>query len=658
MIRITAILITLLSLTQGIVAQTRMIDSLLQAVYHAGNDRDKLLAAMLNLCEEYANINRDTLDHYSFKARTLATQTGDKRSMAQASIAVANDYFRWGWIDSALATIDPVVKAQQVTDPGERALYFKAARQQALYYGSNSKNQEALAILYRIVHEAEQYNDTAVMVANMNTIGSIDLSRETPATALPWFRHGLDRLGASMHYNNIRASIYINLAMAHRMLHRIDSAVYYSEKGIALMRNSHNLNNLALSLQRQSDIYLQAGQIAKAEAALQEMIGVRQQLRDDAVWVDDNISLINFYITTNQIDKAIAYCQEKLQRGDLHNAPSGPSRTYTNKLGMRIGYYELLAKCYKEKGDHNAYEGMLEQIIGAKDSLANAEAELAIAEMQTKYEVQKKENTIIQQQLTIAQKNNILLLGVSAGAIVIVTGFMLFRDYRKKQQHRMQQAIDTEKQAAAKAIADAEENERKRIAADLHDNLGAYAASIASNLDIIQTHGLPEENRTALQELNNNSQTMVAQLSDTIWALNKDTLSLTAISDRLKVFLHRIRKSHQHIAMDVIETITEDNTLPPTQAFHLFQVIQEAITNAVKHSGATRIEVHIKGADSWHIGIQDNGRGLDQYPTAKSGGNGLRNMQARATAAGWSITWAPTQPTGTTVSIHPTNYKN
>ncbi len=174
----------------------------------------------------------------------------------------------------------------------------------------------------------------------------------------------------------------------------------------------------------------------------------------------------------------------------------------------------------------------------------------------------------------------------------------------------MQQAIDKEKTLAVKAVADAEENERKRIAADLHDNLGAYAASIASNLDIIQTNGISEENKTALEELNNNSQTMVAQLSDTIWALNKDTLTLTAISDRIKVLLNRIRKSHSGIDMEVIEHIELDRALPPTQAFHLFQVIQEAITNAVKHSGGNQVWIEVTGNTNWRVSVADNGKGM------------------------------------------------
>lgn len=652
-IRITAIMMILIMPATITVAQTSTIDSLLQAVYRAGNERDQL-TAILGLCEEYQSVNRDTLDHYAYKARTMAIKTGDKTAIALAEIAIANDYFRWGWVDSALAVIDPVIKSNQITVPAERAIYFKAVRQQALYYGSRSKFPEALANLYNIVREAEKFKDTMVISTNMNTIGSIAIAREVPGEALQWLRRALSYLDEQSRFSMLRASIYVNLAQAQLLSNHLDSAIFYGESGIQLLRNGQNLNSLAMSLQRQSNIYLKAGRYDKAESALQEMINVREKMGDGAVWTDDHISLINFYITTKQIDKAIAYCNDKLQRGDLNKVENGAAKTFTNTLSLRIGYYDLLAKCYKIKGDTKAYEQTLEQIILAKDSLSDAEAELAIAEIQTKYEVQKKENTIIQQQLTIAQKNNILLMGLSVGALVIVISFMVFRDYRKKQRLKMEKLIEQEKHLVIKAIADAEENERKRIAADLHDNLGAYAASIASNLDIIQTNGISEENQTALAELNNNSQTMVAQLSDTIWALNKDSLTLTAISDRIKVFFHRIRKSHQGIEMDVIEHIEQDISIPPTQAFHLFQVIQEAITNAVKHSAAKQIRVEVEGNNSWKISVTDNGRGMNQeINKLQGGGNGLKNMQARTSEAGWHIAWEAVEPSGTKVTIEP-----
>lgn len=633
-------------------AQTKTIDSLLSIIYEAKTEQQKLVA-MINLCEEYQSLNRDTLDYYSFKALEVSKKVGDKKLIDLAAIAVADDYYRWGWGDSALAAIEPVLKNNSVTMPAERAVYFKAARRQALYFSSKMKLPEALDVLYRLVNEAEQYNDTIVITTNLNTIGSIALLRESPQVALGWLNKAKGFLTSDTRFDAVRAAIYVNLSEGYFLDNRLDSAVYYIEKGVQLFRVQQNLMSLALALQRQSRILLKKGNVAGAEAALKDMIEVRKSTHDGGVWVDDNISLIDFYITSHQLDKAIEFCKTMLKRGDLYEAKPEKGVLLTNNLSMRLLYYQQLARCYKLKGDTNLYQQTLEQIILAKDTLAEAREELAIAEVQTRYEVQKKENTIMQQNLTIVRKNNMLLLSLSIAVIIAVVVFFLFRDYRKKQKLKVARAIEHEKQLTVQAIANAEENERKRIAADLHDNLGAYAASIASNLDVLQSEQLGTQHATALQELNDNSQTIVAQLSDTIWALNKDSLTLTAISDRLKLFLNRLRKSYPGIEMEVEEHIGDDIELPPTQAFHLFQVIQEAVTNAIKHSGTQLLTVQVTGGEQWEIAVIDYGRGMSS--TGHNGhtvsGNGLRNMKDRAGISGWHISWEGVNGGGTAVVI-------
>ena len=643
--------------TNSVMAQTRAIDSLLHTIYRT-DTKPARLNAILNLCEEYQSLNRDTLDYYSYKAREIAAEVKDKKAIMLAEIAVANDYFRWGWIDSAIAVIDPVVKAKNLKDTEERSIYFKAARLQALYYGSHSRYQEALSNLYTLVKEAETYKDTLVMAMNMNSIASIALAREEPHEAVRWLLRTMYILNNNPKFDIARASVYANMAQSQLLSSHLDSAIYYSEKGTLYFKKVQNLYSLAIALQRQSDIYLKANELAKAESSLQELIKLRSTMGDGTVWMEDNVSLINFYIKTNQVDKAINYCLERLERGDIHSATQGKSRTLSNNLNIRLGYYELLAKCYKLKGDTDKYGQILEQIVLAKDSLTNTQAEMAIAEMQTKYEVQKKENTIIQQELTIAQKNNTLLLAGSGVALLILISFFVFRDYRKKQKYKTEKLLENEKDIAVKAVADAEEKERKRIAADLHDNLGAYAAAIASNTDMIQSDGVSEESKSALGELKNSSQAIVSQLSDTIWALNKDALTLTAISDRIKVFLNRIHKTYYTIEMEVVEKIENDISLPPTQAFHLFQVMQEAITNAVKHSGCNHLVVELTGKETWSVSIIDNGQGMKNEKEKQSDGNGLKNMSNRATISGWYIKWERNMPSGTSVSIQPMNNKN
>jgi signal transduction histidine kinase len=218
---------------------------------------------------------------------------------------------------------------------------------------------------------------------------------------------------------------------------------------------------------------------------------------------------------------------------------------------------------------------------------------------------------------------------------------------------KMQLMLQEEKNMATLAVIEAGENERKRIAADLHDNLGAYAASIASNIDHIRI--LPDDtgNINAMQELKNNSQSIVSQLNDTIWVLKKDALSLTAISDRLKSFIQRIQSSYPDMKMDVFEKITTDHLLPPSQAFHLFQVLQEAVNNAVRHSGGKHIAVTIESNYSWKITVSDDGKGFPGIVHNKEA-NGLLNMKNRSKEAGWVIEWHPNDPKGTLLSIAPT----
>jgi len=646
------IICVLLLLGADAYAQTRIIDSLKQFIYAAKDDKSRL-KAVLDLCEEHRSLNRDTVEYYSQIARTLAAKVGDKRSQDLAQFAVANAYFRWGWVDSALAGIDPVLAENPVTNPATRDIYYKAARQKALFLGGKSRYTESLGVLYQLVSDAEKYRDSVVAGTNMNTIGSVALVRVAPRVALEWFVRALNYSTHDERYKPVLAGIYANMGDAYSSIGKHDSAEYFGEKGIALFSELQNLSGLAISLQKLSNIYLHAKKLDKAEEKLKEMIAVREQTNDRGMWVDENVALIDFYIETNQVDKAIKLCLDGLRRGDLRDTLATPG-TMNNFVNVRLNYYEALARCYKIAGKNDLYEQTLETIIAAKDSfyvINNAEA---LAEAETRYELQKKENTIVQQKLDIARNDIRFYLTVAGLLFIAVVSYILFIGYRRRERLKTQLMLVKEKETAIKAVAMAEENERKRIAADLHDNLGAYAASIASNLDFIQPGDKNGQEAIALQELHNNSKAIVSQLDDTIWALNKDTLTLTAISDRLKIFARRLKPSYPNIDIDIEEKIMNDVSLPPTQAFHLFQVIQEAVVNALKHSGAKQVKVLLESDDSWRISIVDNGSGLKKdRPSKGFGGNGLSNMKNRSKMAGWKLTWESAFPGGTRVMIEP-----
>lgn len=648
--RYTPILLLLLFSFTG-KTQTRLIDSLKQYIFQAKNDEQKI-EAIYTLCNEYRSINRDTLDHYTFLARELAVNTRSVRLEQMAEFAVACDYARWGWADSAIFTVDPLIAANKVTNPQQRDIYFKASRLKAMTYAGRSRYQDALTILYKIVSEAEAYKDSITLGENLNSIGSVALARGNSRDALTWLSRALTACGNDKRFDGIRAGIFINMADAYLQSGKTDAAVQYSEKGVALFKQVENLSSLALALQKQSSVFIAAGRLDEAEQSLKEMIALRKEAGDGNLYADDNISLAEFYLQTNQVKKAIQFCKDALLVGDVHAPLPGDEQSYANTITIRLGYYQVLARCYKIAEDDAAYQQMLEHIIIAKDSLYKYNSAQAIAELQTQYEVQKKENTIIQQKLDITNKNNrfYALLGIAFFALVIA--WIMFTGYRKREKIRLNAMLEKEKSLVAQSIAQAEENERKRIAADLHDNLGAYAASIVSNLDFIEPIAGNTSGNIAVQELRNNSQAIVAQLNDTIWALKKDALSLTAISDRIKIFIQRMQNSYPAIAMNVTENIDDDRMQSPSHAFHLFRIVQEAINNALKHSKGTKVDIIIEStASHCKITIADNGAGIMQR---SKDGNGLINMKERAKETGWSIEWLSEPGKGTSVVISST----
>lgn len=654
MIKFSIVFLLLLCSSPGVKAQTRKTDSLLQLVYNAKGDEQKL-KAILALCDEYKSITRDTLDHYSFLARELATKTNDQRLTDLSELAVAYDYMRWGWTDSAMATVDPLIIRNKITDNRNRDIYFKASRIKAMSYAMHSRFREALGGLYRIVKEAETYKDTLTLAENINSIGSVALARNQPQEAITWLSRALALITEEPGHQSVRAAILVNTADAYSQAKKTDSAIISIDKGIKIFKETENLYNLAIALQKRSAIFLASGKLDSAEASLKELITLRQQSGDGATFVDDNLSLIDFYIQTNQVAKAIQYCKDALVTGDLHTNNNGNAKNYTNNINIRLEYYKALARCYKLIGDNKAYQQTLEQIITAKDSFYHYNSAQAIAELQTNYEVQKKENTIIQQKLDITRKNNRFYTFVGIALFIAVISGLLFYGYRRKEKYKLAAILEREKLIGAQSVAAAEENERKRIAADLHDNLGAYAASIVSNLDFISAGADHTHNNVVLHELRNNSQAIVSQLNDTIWALKKEDLSLTAISDRIKIFIQRIHRSYPHIDINVEEAIEIDPSLTPSQAFHLYRIMQEAITNALKHSKAKDITVLFEtNDDTFQIRISDNGTGIRDTDRMKKEGNGLLNMEKRAKEAGWKVEWNSGSPAGTTVVLSPT----
>lgn len=628
-------------------AQTRLIDSLKKNISQARTPADKL-NSILGLCEQRQSLNTDTLFYYASLAQKMATGLKDNKNIALANYFVSNSLARKGELEEAMKMTDENLK--QLSYQNNRNAYLKFSLQKGQLNIKSNRYKEALAQYYKLLNESEQQQDTLTQINAKTSIGWVNMEMGRNAEAISWFYKALGtvRLPEQFEYTGI---IYSNMAATYNEINKNDSAEYYIKKAIALNRRTQNNPQfLANALAIEADILIDTDRKELAETPLNEVLAIRKQIGEPFYIVSDMTQLALYYATNRQPQKGIALCQEGIEVAKKYRLDS--------KLPI---LYEALGENYKAAKNYEKYGETLQTVIALKDSLYEKNSAEALAELQTQYNLQKIQNTVIQQKLDITKKDyaittkNYLFYGLLVLTFFfLVILYVIFKNYRRKEQMKVQLMLQEEKSSAALAVLAAEENERKRIAADLHDNLGAYAASIASNIEHIKIMPNDAANVSALQELRNNSRSIVSQLNDTIWVLKKDALSLTAISDRLKNFIQRIQSSYPNLKMDVFENIATDHLLPPSQAFHLFHILQEAVNNAVRHSGGTQVSVTIESDHhSWKIIVADDGKGLPEVLPGKEG-NGLVNMKNRAAEAEWKIEWQNNVPSGISLRIMPT----
>ena len=195
------------------------------------------------------------------------------------------------------------------------------------------------------------------------------------------------------------------------------------------------------------------------------------------------------------------------------------------------------------------------------------------------------------------------------------------------------------------------QTERERISRDLHDSLGAYANAVLYNTELLQKKLGPSESYELMNDLKFASKDIITSLRETIWALKKDNYTAEDCLLRLRNFIQPFSRYYPHIHFSVEGKAPAGMQLNHTHALNIVRIVQEAVSNSIKHAEAKNIILQSgdeKGR--WKLTISDDGKGFD-YGAAKDieAGNGLHNMQKRSDDSGFYFSIISTD--GTTVTI-------
>jgi len=637
--------------------QTQKIDRLKRQVF-AAKDNSSRLTAILNLCNEYESLPKDTLWNYAIKAKELANTLNDPRRKTLAIWAQAEAYVKWDNPDSASALIAPELPKYKVENADTRDIYFKLAQLRIDCIGTTDNNyKDAFAQIYTVMHQAETYKDSVIVAESLNTLSALNYDLNFVDKAIQWAHKGLAYTSNTPRFYPVRCGLSLNLAGDYWWIHKLDSATFFIDKAMHYGNSIQNLYLLSRVYEMQACIYRYRKDYPSAENAMLQSISLIKRVDGDDPQEDQLIELAALYRAEGNIDRAISLLTGGLAAENTYRKVSPHAKKNDNARDLqKIFLYQELARCYKTKGDSKNYEAYLEKIIAGKDSFYTTNSANAIAELETKYQVQKKEATIAQQQLTLVRDNYMFYGSVVVGILGCTIVLLIFREVRRKQKLRLQQLRDEEQRLSAMAVASGQEKERKRIAADLHDNLGAQLSFIKRNVNFIidRPEGFNRaDERKYLDQVNDTAQNAMVDLRETIWVLNRDEVSIQEFADKLKSYLRQQLMDRHITNWDFKDDISENWKLSSGEVMHLFRIVQEVISNIIKHAGADHIAIRLNSysPQAYELEIVDNGKGFDingEY----DGHYGLENIQARSAAIGAEILIESSFGQGTCVRLN------
>jgi signal transduction histidine kinase len=262
------------------------------------------------------------------------------------------------------------------------------------------------------------------------------------------------------------------------------------------------------------------------------------------------------------------------------------------------------------------------------ESMQQKEADLRI-----KYETEKKDNQIRLQRSEIQRKTTFNFLLITGAAALLVISLLSFRTYRQKrklQQQRIEELETQQQLMAAEAVLRGEEQERTRLAKDLHDGLGGMLSGIKYSFQTMKGNLImTPENQQAFERSMDMLDSSIKEMRRVAHNMMPEALVKFGLDTALKDFCEDINRSgalqvvYQSIGMEQVQV--EQST-----AIAIYRIVQELLNNTMKHAAARTAIVQLgKTADGINITVEDDGAGFDTGILTRVKGIGWSNIQSR-----------------------------
>ncbi|MFN8132728.1 MAG: sensor histidine kinase [Solirubrobacteraceae bacterium] len=211
--------------------------------------------------------------------------------------------------------------------------------------------------------------------------------------------------------------------------------------------------------------------------------------------------------------------------------------------------------------------------------------------------------------------------------------------------NRMLERLESERQQAARAVLRAQEQERRRIAQDLHDEVNQALTAILLRLEASE-QSAPPDLRAELAETRRIAQQAMEELLRLARELRPTALDdhglLPALRSQVRDFAERTGIGADFKRRGAVPHLSSEQQLV------IYRVTQESLSNVAQHSRAGRVDVELSFVGRTVLQVRDDGIGL---PARRNGGLGLSGMRERALLAGGRLSIHSERGSGTTVTL-------
>jgi two-component system, NarL family, sensor kinase len=553
-------------------------------------------------------VDRMVLDSgkmYYDKAAELCKDKTEKQFQKQAGLIAHNYgavYHKKQAYDSATQKYLEAIKI--FSSSGQDEFAFFPYTNLATIYSYLKDDKKSLEYAKGASASALKLNDKSRIVSAVNTEMSARLQLEQYDSVLLPLKKNLE---AANSLNN-----FYQLGITNNLLARyfgygknkFDSAVLYSKDALADMQKVNNEYEIANMLHNLGYYYQQA----------------------------------------NGIDSAITYYDKAIDKA--------------KSLGLdQVVQYSLenLVELEEKRGNTKQAYAYLKQLVIVKDTLQQKFNREQVNELEARYQDEKKENQIQLQKATIKQKSIFNYVLIGSVATLLIISLLSYRNYRQKQKLQQQRIneLETEKQlAATEAVLKGEEQERTRLAKDLHDGLGGMLSGIKYSLNTMKGNIImTPENVQAFERSMDMLDSSIKEMRRVAHNMMPEALVKFGLDTALKDFCNDINQSG---ALKIIyQSIGLENAvIDQTTAITIYRIVQELLNNTMKHAAAKNAIVQVsKTDDVLAIEVEDDGKGFDTSILKQSRGIGWTNIQHRIDFLKGKLDVSSNPDNGTSVHI-------